>query len=184
MGLVELPLEAPAAASTLLLQIIVRLALLLLARLVEEEQPTGPALLSPVSHWEVSSTVGVKYCRVDIFLLWNMDVSLVCARVHLCVCICTRLTGGQRSLCRQRLGGSPELGKQQQCLLLTPHPMSCSLCSSSSSPSSFSQCYCSLRADSMQGAMWPVSVLSSGLSTACVRTKVSTEHEKRRKWKA
>lgn len=93
---------------------------------------------------------------------------------RVCACICTRLTGGQRSLCRQRLGGSPELGKQQQCLLLTPHPMSCSLCSSSSSPSSFSQCYCSLRADSMQGAMWPVSVLSSGLSTVCVRRKVGS----------
>lgn len=31
-----------------------------------------------------------------------------------------------------------------------------------------------LCADSMQGAMWPVSVLSSGLSTVCVRRKVGS----------
>lgn len=64
----ELPLEAPLAASTLLLRMIVRLALLLLAQSVEEEQPPGPALRSPLSHWEVSAAEGVKNCRADIFL--------------------------------------------------------------------------------------------------------------------
>lgn len=166
---------SPCSRPTLLLQMIVWLGLLLLAQLVEEEQAPGPALLSPLSHWEVSSAVGVKYCQADIFLLWNMDASLVWARACLCLCICVRLTGGQRSLCRQRLGSTPELGKQQQqCLLLTPCPMSSYPCSSSSSSSSSCRCYCSLCADSMQRAMWCVSALSSGLSTVCVRRKVGS----------
>ena len=158
-------------------------ALLLLARPVEEEQPPGPALRSHLSHWEVSSAVGVKYCRADIFLQWNMDASLVWAHARLFTCVRVRLTGGQRSLHRHRLGGAPTLEKQRQCLLLSLRATSLSLCSSSSS-SSCCQRFCSLRADNMQGAMWCVSVLSSGLSTVGARRNVGSEHEKWRKWKA
>lgn len=91
-----------------------------------------------------------------------------------CVSFHVRLTGGQRSLCHHRLGGSPTLEKQPQCLLLILCPV----------PRYvlfllfFSQCYCSLCADNVQGAMWRVSVLSSGLSTVGVGRNVGSEHKK------
>ena len=139
--------------------------MLLLARPLEEEQP--PPGLALLSRWEVGSAVGVKYCRADIFLLWNMDASLVWACACLCMCIRVRLTGGQRSLCRHRLGSTPALGKEAAVSLSSPPCPIPSLCSSSSSSSSCHRDY-SPCAGNTQGAMWCGSVLSSGLSTVCV----------------
>lgn len=49
-----------------------------------------------------------------------------CLSVRLPIYVYVRLTAGQRSLCRHRLGGTPTPGKQQQCLLfaLRPIPLS------------------------------------------------------------
>ena len=96
----------------------------------------------------------------------------VSACTRLFTCVRVRLTGGQRSLCRHGLGGTPNVGKAAAVSLThsLARPVPLPVRSSSSSSSS-RQCYCSLRADNMQGAMWCVSVLSSGLSTVGVREK-------------
>lgn len=56
-------------------------SLLLLAETVDEEQSTVLVLVNPLSHCEMSSAVGIEHSQADIFLLWNMEVS-VCLSVY------------------------------------------------------------------------------------------------------